>query len=116
MLFIICKGEADIMGNQPMSDKRCGAVVQLLSLLHNFSHQCLNSDSAQAQILLAAFRRFVVVCALMVWSQLEIRLNIFSRSAIPQKHFSIFIIITDYWRISRTIFMFALTCLNGITK
>ena len=39
----------------------CGAVVQLLSLLHSFIHQSLNSGSAQVQILLTAYQRFVMM-------------------------------------------------------
>ena len=38
-----------------------GAVVQWLSLQHNFSQQSLNSGSVQVQILLAAYRRFAMV-------------------------------------------------------
>ena len=38
-----------------------GAVVQLLSLLHNFIQLNLNSGSGQVQILLAARRRFAMV-------------------------------------------------------
>ena len=40
---------------------KTSAVVQWLSLLHNFIQQSLNSGSAQAQILLAACRRFAMV-------------------------------------------------------
>ena len=38
-----------------------GALVQQLSLLYNFIRQCLNSGSAQVQVLLAASRRFVMM-------------------------------------------------------
>ena len=40
-----------------------GAVVQWLSLLHNFIQQSLNSGSAQVQILLVACRRVSIVPA-----------------------------------------------------
>ena len=39
----------------------CVAVVWWLSLLHNFIHHCLNSGSAQVQILLAVHQRFAMV-------------------------------------------------------
>ena len=63
------------------------AVVQRLSLLHNFIQQSLNSGSAQARILLEACRRLAMVRIS------EIRLYAFRRSAIPQKQFIIIIII-----------------------
>ena len=64
----------------------------LLSLLHNFIQWNLNSGSGQVQIMLMASWRFAMV---RIWqrSQLEIRLNAFCQSTIPQKQFIIIIII-----------------------
>ena len=45
------------------------AVVQRLSLLHNFIQQSLNSDSAQVQTLPVTCRRY----AMVQWSRLEIK-------------------------------------------
>ena len=63
----------------------------LLSLLHNFIQWNLNSGSGQVQIMLMASWRFAMV---RIWqrSQLEIRLNAFCQSTIPQKQFIIIII------------------------
>ena len=62
-----------------------GAVVLWLSLLHNFIHQNLNSGSVQVQI----------DGEDIFWqrSWLEIKLNAFRWSTIPQKQFIIIIII-----------------------
>ena len=64
---------------------------KILSLLHNFIQWNLNSGSGQVQIMLMASWRFAMV---RIWqrSQLEIRLNAFCQSTIPQKQFIIIII------------------------
>ena len=69
-----------------------GTVVWWLSLLHNFIQLSLNSGSAQAQTLLGV-SEIRDGEDLWQWSRLEIRLNTFRRSTIPQKQF--IIIITD---------------------
>ena len=74
-----------------------GAVVQWLSLLHNFIQQNLNSGSAQVQILLATCRRFAMVRISdngPDW--LEIRLNAFRRSTMLQKQFIISIMVIPF--------------------
>ena len=68
-------------------------MVQWLSLLHNFIQKSLNSGSAQVQILLAECRRYVMVRISDCGSLVEIRLNAFHWSTIPQKQLIIITII-----------------------
>ena len=63
-----------------------GTVMQWLSLLRNFIQLSLNSGTVQVQTLLAACRRFLR-------PRMEIRLNAFHRSTIPQKQFIMIIMI-----------------------
>ena len=70
---MICLSETFLDSSIPTNDEKLNikgyklvrahnpAVVQWLSLLHNFIQQNLNSGSAQIQILLAACRRFEIV-------------------------------------------------------
>ena len=70
-----------------------GAVMYCLSLLHNFIKLGLNSGSAQVPNPARGGLEIRDGENLWQWSQLEIRLNTFRRSAIPQKQFMIIIII-----------------------
>ena len=63
----------------------CSAVVQWLSLLHNFIQLSLNSGSAQVKTLLVACQRFAVVRISDNGPDWKIRLNAFRRSTITQK-------------------------------
>ena len=66
-----------------------GAVVCWLSLLHNFIQLSLNAGSNPARGVSEIHNSE----DLWQWSQLEIRLNAFRRSTVPQKQFIIIIII-----------------------
>ena len=83
---------------------QCGAVVQWLSLLHNFIRQSLNSGSAQVQILLMACCRFKMV---RISDNKEIRLNAFRWSTISQKQF---IIVINISREKTKVTQFARLC------
>ena len=72
------------------------AVVQWLSLLHNFIQQSLNSGSPQIQILLVACQRFEMV-RIYDNAWLEIRLNALCQSTIPHKQFIIIFITTSQY-------------------
>ena len=63
-------------------------VVRWVSLLWNFIQLSLNSGSVQVQTLLSV-SEIRDGEDLWQWSQLEIRLNAFRRSTIPQKQFII---------------------------
>ena len=68
-----------------------GTVMQWLSLLHIFIKLSLNSGFSQVQTLVAACLKFALVRISGKWSRLEIRLNDFRLSTIPQKQFTIII-------------------------
>ena len=68
-------------------------MVGWLSLLHNFNQQSQNSGFAQAQTMLTVCWIFLIVRISDHGPGLEIRLNTFCQSTIPQKQFIIIIII-----------------------
>ena len=78
----------DTWTDKKISNKKrpSGAVVQWLSLLHNFIQLSLNSGSAQVQTLLSV-SEIRDGEDLWQWSWLEIRLNAFHQSTIPQKQY-----------------------------
>ena len=70
-----------------------GHINRMLSLLHNFIQPSQNSGSAQVQILHFGRPKIRDGEDLWPWSRLEIRINVFRPSDIPQKQFNIMIII-----------------------
>ena len=70
-----------------------GAAVWWLSLLHNFIQQSLNSGSCAGSNPVRGVSEIRDGEDLRQWSRLEIRLNTFLPSTIPQKQFIIIIFI-----------------------